>query len=236
MLFVFVANAQKTKFKDEKFELTFTETPFFKDFKTFSYTIQDDGLYWNHAYEENEEKPEDYDKYPTLVSLSEGLKINGLTNVENNADLQIVVGFLGKQLANNAGAIVLEGTLDVMLLTKEGKVLFEQVDDFKRSILTNFEKYPIKTRFLRNKTKATIVTEEVQKVIADLNVLFTGKSFMNLSFGHFTKTKKGQAEIFNNESEVLIKNLTQNTTKENLIEAKDYWKKQIDVDFGKKLK
>lgn len=228
--------SQKVEIQNKKLELKFKTPELFKNLKTFSYEIQDDGKYWNHNYEEDVEKPANYKENRTLQSFTKGLTIDGLKQVEENGDLQIVVGFIGSQLINDKGAIKFQGTMNIMMLVDGDKLLQNEVKDISVTKMANLKNYPIENRFLRNKTKALILTEEVQKYINTLNFIFQGKSKVSLPFGFFRKTKKGQAEEFNKISKPLVEEIVNNRNNEVLNKAYNYWKEQIDVDFGKKLK
>ncbi|MBA6157043.1 hypothetical protein H3Z83_10985 [Tenacibaculum sp. S7007] len=237
ILFAFTnAFSQKAKFKNEKFELAFSQPEIFKNFETFSYEIQDDGVYWNHKYDEDEKKPDSFKDYPTLRSLTQGLEIDGLDEVENNADLQIVVGFKGSQLKNNAGALVLQGTMNLMMFIDGDKLIYNKIRDVNSTITAYLSNYPTENRFLRNKSKAMILTSEVQKDLKELSVLFTGSSKIGLYFGEFRKVKKGKASEFNKISKPIVEEIIKNKSPEALNKAIEFWKKQLDVDFGKKLK
>lgn len=228
--------SQKAKFETYDFELNFAQPEIFSKLKTFSYEIQDDGAYWNHNYEEDSKKPENYEDFPTLQSLTDGLKISGLTQVDSNGDLQIVVGFIGSQLKNNQGAIVLRGTMNVMFIIDGNKLVHNITEKVNATITAYLSKYPTSNRFFRNKTKAMILTQEVQKSLDKMGVLFTGKSNINLYFGYYRKTKKGKAAEFNAISKPLVEEIVKNKSKEVLNKAVQYWESQIDVDYGKKLK
>lgn len=235
-LFTTLVTAQKAQFNKKSFELDFKQPEFFKGLKTFSYEIQDDGEYWNHNYEEDKKKPENFNDFKTIQSLVEGPQIKGLTKVAANGDLQIVVGFIGSQLKNDKGALVLEGTMSLMMFVNNDELFFNEITNVKKTIASNLQSYPVTNRFERNKSKAKIVTGLVQKHIDELGFLFTGKSDIELSFGSFKKTKKGQAEAFNEKSLPIVAGLTSKSNVEELNKAKTFWKEQLDVDFGKKVK
>lgn len=227
---------QKAKFNTHKFTLEFEKPSLFNEVKTFSYEIQDDGVYWNHNPENDSTKPQNYTDYPTLQSMAQPLNLIGLNQVDVNGDLQIVVGFLGKQPYNDAGALVLEGKINVLVLDHKKRLLFEKVEKIKKKITSNLQDYPTNSIFNVNKSKVQIVTSQVQKILDEISVVFTGKKEFNLPFGYFTNTKKGLAEDFNIKSKVLINDILNEKSKENLTKAKKYFNSQIDIDFGKKMK
>jgi len=228
--------SQNTQFKSHKFELEFNQPEFFKNLKTISYEIQDDGTYWNHEYDENDNKPENYRDFPTLQSFTEGLKVKGYEYVENEGDIQIVVGFTGSQLQHVENGLQLQGTMNLMVLVDGDKMIHNEVRRVK-SIVPNSKEYPTETRFYRNKTKAMLLTKKVQDYIdSNVGVLFTGKSEVELYFGLFRNAKKGKAKEFNDISTPLIEEIKTTQSSETLKKAVEYWKEQVDVDYGKKLK
>ncbi|WNW02258.1 hypothetical protein RRF68_02215 [Tenacibaculum sp. HL-MS23] len=228
--------SQNTLFKSKKFELIFNQPEFFKNLKTFSYEIQDDGNYWNHEYKEDEKKPDNYLDYPNLQSLTNGLTIKGLKSVEKNGDIQIVVGFIGNQLEFVEKGVELRGTMNLMIIIDDNKLVHNETKRIQ-SIVTNSSMFPTKNRFYRNKTKAMILTSVVQSYIdSKIGVLFTGKTEIELFFGEFRKAKKGKAKEFNEVSKPLIEEIKKTKSIDIIDKSIAYWKKQLDIDYGKKLK
>ncbi len=229
------AFSQNTKFKAKKIELEFNQPEIFKNLKTFSYEIQDDGAYWDHEYREGDKSIEVFEEFPTLKSLTEGIKIDGLQLVEENGDIQIIVGFIGRQLEHTEKGILLKGTMNFMILKEGDQLVYNKIVPV--NTVVNSKDFSTRTRFDRNRTKAIILTKEVQDYIdSKVGVLFTGKDKIDLYFGLFRKAKKGKAKEFNEVSEPLIKEIVETKSKETLDKAVKYWKEQLDVDFGKKLK
>lgn len=226
--------AQKADISSKEISLKFELPNYLKNLKTVSYEIQDDGEYWNYT-----PSPEYYPKeeYPNLASLTDGITIDGLETVNENADLQILVGFLGNQLTVNNALISMKGTFSIMLFTKENKLLHTHITGVTLNQIANPNKFPMGTRDERNQTKARMLTIYTQKYLDEQNYLFKENSIQKLPFGLFKKTKGGVAETFNAQSKPLIEAIVNNPTDtETLDRAIKYWKSQIDVDFGKKVK
>lgn len=225
--------AQKADISSEKIAMTFELSDDLKDLKTFSYQIQDDGTYWNYT-----PSPEYYpkDEYPHLTSLTDGITIDGMEAVEENADLQILVGFLGNQLSVSQ-YISMKGTFCLMLFTKENKLIHSYTTSVSLSQLINSEKFPMDTRDERNQTKARMLTLYTQEYLDKNQYLFKENSTRDLPFGLFKKTKGGAAEAFNTQSKPLIAAIVNNPSDiTTLDKAISYWKSQIAVDFGRKVK
>ena len=225
--------AQKADISSEKIAMTFELPDYLKNLKTFRYEIQDDGAYWNYT-----PSPEYYpkDEYPNLASLTDGITIDGLEPVNENADLQILVGFLGNQLSVTQ-YISMKGTFCIMLFTKDNKLIHSYQTRVTLSESINSEKSPMDTRDERNQTKARMLTLYTQRYLEKNHYLFKGNSIQKIPFGLFKKTKGGAAEAFNTQSKPLIEAIVNNPSDvANLDKAISYWKSQIDVDFGKKVK
>lgn len=228
--------SQNTQFKAHKFELEFDQPESFKNLKTISYEIQDDGEYWNNEYDEDDNKPENYRDFPTLESFTEGLKVEGYEYVKKDGDIQIVVGFTGSQLQYVENGLQLQGTMNLMVLVDGNKMIHNEVRRIK-SVVPKSKEYPTGTRFYRNKTKAILLTKKVQDYIDSyIGVLFTGKAEIELYFGLFRNAKKGGTQEFNDISTPLIEEIKTTRSNEALNKAVEYWKEQVDVDYGKKLK
>ncbi|SDX16943.1 hypothetical protein SAMN05444411_103258 [Lutibacter oricola] len=226
--------AQKADVSSKEVLIKFEIPSHLKGLKTFSYEIQDEGEYWNY-----ENSPEHYpaDEYPNLASLTDGIQISGLENVTENADLQILVGFIGNQLAVNNAMISMHGTYSILLLNKENQLLYNTNEAVTLNQVVNPKKFPMNTRGERNQTKARMLTIYTQKFLGEIQHLFKETSTQKLPFGLFKKTKGGAAEAFNTESKPLIESIIANPTDAaTLDKAAAYWKSQIDVDFGKKVK
>lgn len=228
LLCVISLNAQKADVDSQIVTATFNQPDFLKNSKTFSYTIQDDGTYWNYTQTE---------EFPTITSNIEGLKLSGLQQVNEKADLQIIVGFLGNQLKTGQAILILQGTYHIMVLDKNNKLLLTIDDTVEKQVIANPEKYSMENRDSRNITKAKIVTEHVENLLKEYEHLFSGSAELKMPFGLFKKTNDGAGERFNNKSQPLIDAIIANSNdSENLDKAIAYWKEQLNVDFGKKLK
>lgn len=226
--------AQKADIKSKDIPLTFELPSYVKNLKTFSYDIQDDGKYWNYT-----PSPEYYpkDEYPNLASLTDGITVDGLEQVSENADLRIMVGFLGNQLSVNNGLIYMKGTFSIMIFVEGNKLVHNYITDVKLNQVVNPEKFPISTRDERNQTKARMLTIHTQDYLDKLSYLFKETTLQKLPFGLFKKTKGGNAEAFNTASQPFIDAILANPTDAaTLDKAIAYWKSQIEVDFGKKVK
>jgi len=227
-------NAQKADITLEKVTLEFERPDYLKSLKTFSYQIQDDGLYWD--YKPN---PEHYpvDTYPDLASLTEGLTIKGMTQVKDNADLKVIVGFIGNQLKTEGGMIKMNGTISLMLVTKDNKLLTSYIKNEIFKIIVSPTKYPMSNSTERNQTKAKMLTNYVQKYLDKKSYLFSDIIDTMLPFGLFKKAKKGKALSFNQEATPLIKAIIKDASNiETLNKAFTYFESQLNEDFGKKVK
>jgi hypothetical protein len=226
--------AQKADIESNKVRWNVNRPDYLNTIKTFSYEIQDDGEYWN--YEPNAEYfPED--TYPSLASLTNGISIDGLEPVDINADLKIIVGFLGNQLKMDNGLIRLNGTLNLMIVVDSNKLLHSLIEDVQLSVVVNPDKYPLETPNHRNQTKARILTTHIQKLIDELNYLFVDQPEVNLPFGVFDKAKTEVTQTFNTNSKTYIERIQESPSDKSLLdEAIKYWRSQIDIDFGKSMK
>lgn len=225
-------NAQKANVVSKKVKLQLKLPEFISNIKTVSYSIQDDGEYWNYT-----PTPKQYpvDKYPTLTSLTDGITINGLENVSENGDLQIIVGFTGNQLSVKNALISMKGTFNIMLFIKGNQL----IHNYNTNVTLNEvagTKYPMNNRHERNQTKARMLTVYTQKYL-DKNFIFSKESIQKLPFGLFKKTKKGAAASFNKQTAVLIESIINNPKDISFLnDAINYWNSQLEVDFGKKVK
>lgn len=220
--------AQKANVKSKEITIDIKQPEFLKNAETYSYTIQDDGVYWNY---------EATDQYPTLASATDGLEIAGLKRVNENADIQVIVGFSGNQLKHGEGTLVLNGSYYLLVLNKNNKLLLKIEEDGQNTVYVNPEIYDTSNRAARNRTKALIVTERVNRILKPYMHLFSGKATVKIPFATFKKTKGGAAETFNSESEPLINAILNDIKDTDAInKAVTYWKTQLDVDFGKKVK
>lgn len=220
-----IMNAQKADVKTHDIKATFEQPEILKNTKTYSYTIQDDGKYWNYTpTEEN----------PTIASNTDGINLSGLELVTENPDLQVIVGFLGGRLTNNQGLIGLQGTYSIIVLNKDNKQLLAIDDTITYNVVASDSKYANKNNFV---LKALIVTSYVEKLLKEYEHLFSGSTDLKIPFGVFKKTKGGVAENFNKTSQPLIDAILDNTNDTASLEkAIAFWKAQLDVDFGKKVK
>lgn len=228
------AMAQKADISSYKVTFGFERPDYLKTIKTFSYEIQDDGEYWN--YQPN---PEHYpeDAYPDLASLTDGVFIDGLQQVDENADLKIITGFLGNQLRMDNGLIQLNGTINLMLIVHGDKLLHTLTEDVQLSVVVNPDNYPLDSPTHRNQTKAKILTKHVQDFINEHQYLLIKNPDVNIPFGVFKKTKTDDTEIFNATSKTFIEGIMKSPSDERVLnEAITYWRSQIDADFGKKIK
>lgn len=219
------ATAQKADVKAHEITATFEQPEILKNTKTYSYTIQDDGKYWNYSPTEAN---------PTIASNTDGINLNGLELVTENPDLQVIVGFLGGGLTNNQGLIGLQGTYSIIVLNKDNKQLLAIDDTVTNNVVASDSKYANKNNFV---LKALIVTNYVEKLLKEYEHLFSGSADIKIPFGVFKKTKGGAAENFNKTSQPLIDAILENTNDTASLEkAITFWKAQLDVDFGKKVK
>lgn len=226
--------AQKAKISSEKIALKLELPNYLKKLKTDSYEIQDDGSYWNYS-----PSPEYYpaDEFPTIASLTDGVVIEGLESVKKDADLQILVGFLGNRLSVHNAMLSMKGTFSIMLFTKENKLLQNYTTNVTLSQAANTNKFPMATKNERIQTKARMLTIYAQKYLDMQQYLFNETTIHALPFGLFKKTKKGLAEAFNTESKPLIEAIVSKPMDVAALDkAIAYWKSQIAVDFGKKVK
>ena len=222
------ATAQKADVKAQDITATFEQPEILKNTKTYSYTIQDDGKYWNYTATKTR---------PTIASNTEGINLSGLERVTENADLQVIVGFSGNQLKSSPGLIVLQGTYNILVLNKENKLLLNIKETVEKNVSAAKNEYSIVNRDTRNITKALIVTEHVQDLLKEYEHLFSGSADLKVPFGLFKKTKDGAAESFNTSSKPLIDAIVANSNDtEALDKAIAFWTAQLDVDFGKKVK
>ena len=223
------AIAQKASVKQHEILLTFEQPELLKGLKTFSYSFQDDGKYWNYI---------STDENPTIASLTEDISIEGLEAVNENADLKIIAGFIGNQPKLTNNLLELNGSWSVMLLTKDDKLISHYIDHVNLKIpYTQPEKYPMGSKEDRVITKARIVTGHIQKYLDTQTYLLTGVSKEKLPFGIFKKTKGGAAEAFNKESQPLIDQIVKNPTDIAVLDkGLAYWTSQLETDFGKKVK
>ncbi|AXO80642.1 hypothetical protein DZC78_09680 [Olleya aquimaris] len=220
--------AQKADVKTKEIKATFEQPEFLKNIKTYSYTIQDDGTYWNYTPTAQN---------PTLASNTDGINLSGLERVKDSADLQIVVGFSGNQLKTSPALYVLQGTYHIMVLNKDNKLLLTIEESVEKNVNAGDNRYSITNRDSRNITKALIVTEHVEKLLKEYEHLFSGTADLKVPFGLFKKTKGGIAESFNETSKPLIDSIISNSNNiENIDKAITYWTEQLEVDFGKKVK
>jgi len=219
------ANAQKADVKTSNVTTSFEQPEFLKNTKTFSYTIQDDGAYWNYT---------PTDENPTIASNTDGLKLSGLTQVDDNADLQILVGFIGGKLIPGQAVINLEGNYNVFVLNKDNKLVTRIEDHVDYQVVASSE-YDMAND--RKVTRARMVTSYVQKLLKTQEHLFSGSADLEIPFGLFKKTKDGAANDFNTNSQPLIDAIVANSSDTaSLDKAIAYWTSQLSVDFGKKVK
>jgi len=221
--------AQKANVKTRAITAQFEQPEFLKNVKTFSYTIQDDGEYWNYTTSSG---------FPTIASNTNGIKIAGLEQVETNGDLQIIVGFSGNQLKKGQGVLILNGSFYIQILDAKNQ-LISTIEDSKEIQVGagNPEKYPMGNRDERNITKARIVTDYVEKLVKQKEHILSGQADLEVPFGLFKKVKGGPAETFNTESSKHIETImTHSNDAGKLDSAISYWTSQLDVDFGKKMK
>ena len=220
-----IMNAQKADVKTHDIKVTFEQPEIIKGTKTYSYTIQDDGKYWNYTPTEAN---------PTIASNTEGINLSGLARVEDNADLQIIVGFLGNQLSKSPGLLVLQGSYHIIVLNKDNKILLTIDDTVTNNVSAADSQYTNKSK---NAIKALIVTDYVEKLLKEYEHLFSGSADLKIPFGIFKKTKGGAAESFNTSSQPLIDSIVDNSSDIATIDkAIALWTAQLDVDFGKKVK
>ncbi|QCE41280.1 hypothetical protein [Psychroserpens sp. NJDZ02] len=220
-----IMNAQKADVKTHDIKVTFEQPEILKGTKTYSYTIQDDGKYWNYTPTEAN---------PTIASNTEGINLSGLARVEDNADLQIIVGFLGNQLSKSPGLLVLQGSYHIIVLNKDNKILLTIDDTVTNNVSAADSQYTNKSK---NAIKALIVTDYVEKLLKEYEHLFSGSADLKIPFGIFKKTKGGAAESFNTSSQPLIDSIVDNSSDIATIDkAIALWTAQLDVDFGKKVK
>ncbi|WP_157814069.1 hypothetical protein [Olleya sp. Bg11-27] len=220
-----IMNAQKADVKTHDIKVTFEQPEILKDTKTYSYTIQDDGKYWNYT---------PTDSNPTIASNTEGVNLSGLERVEDNADLQVIVGFLGNQLSKSPGLLVLHGSYHIIVLNKDNKILLTIDDTVTNNVSAADSRYTNKSK---NAIKALIVTDYVEKLLKEYEHLFSGSADLKIPFGTFKKTKGGPAESFNTSSQPLIDSIIDNSNDIATIDkAIALWTTQLDVDFGKKVK
>ncbi|WP_044401041.1 hypothetical protein [Lacinutrix sp. Hel_I_90] len=223
-----LSHAQKADVTSQAVTASFEQPDFLKNTKTFSYTIQDDGAYWNYTPTE---------AFPALASNTDGLKLSGLQQVNENGDLQIIVGFSGNQLKTGQAELILNGSYLIMVLDKNDKLLLTIEDVVEKHVTDNPEKYSMANRDTRNVAKAKIVTEHVENLLKNYEHLFSGSADLKIPFGVFKKTKDDAAERFTVASQPLIDAIIANTNDTaNLDKAIAFWKAQLDVDFGKKVK
>jgi len=221
-------NAQKASIKSKVLKATFEQPEFLKNTKTFSYTLQDDGVYWNYT---------PTDGFPTLTSITPKLNISGLEQVKENGDLQIIVGFLGSQLKKEQAVIELKGTYNIMLLNKSNQLITSIQETVSKQVVDNPEKFPSRTRDQRNITKARIVTEYVESIIKRYEHLLSGSADLKMPFGEFKKTKGATAEAFNITSQSIVEAIIANPNDTNALDKGiTFWNEQLTADFGKKVK
>jgi len=229
MLVSTFAFAQKATIKTRALTAQFEQPEFLKNVNTFSYTIQDDGTYWNYTPTND---------FPTIASNTDGLKIAGLEQVETNGDLQIIVGFSGNQLKTGQGVLILNGSFYIQILDANNQ-LITTIEDSKDIQVGagDPKKYPMGNRDERNITKARIVTDFVEKLVKQKEHILSGQADLEVPFGLFKKVKGGPAETFNVESSKHIEAIITNSNNvEKLDSSINYWTSQLDVDFGKKMK
>ncbi len=228
--------AQKAEVKNFKIKYPIERPQFLKKIKTFSYEIQDDGKFWNYIPGEDEKYPAE--NYPNITSfVTDDLKAEGLSYSEDNtSDLKIIAGFIGNQPTVYNGLISMNGTASIFFLVDGNKILRKKIEDIKPSNLVS-NKYPMKTRTDRIKTKANLLSILVQNELNNINFLFNDTPEIVLPFGKFKKVKKGPAVSFNAKSDSYIQKIVKDPTNLQLLEeAEKYWLSQIKIDFGKKLK
>lgn len=220
--------AQKASVKPKKIEVTFEQPDFLKHVKTFTYTLQGEDKYWNYT-----PTPE----FPTLTSVTQPLNLSGLEQVETDGDIQIIVGFLGNQLKKGQAVLNLQGTYNVIILNKNNELITSLTDTVDKQVIDDPKKYGTSTRDARNVTKAKIVTKHVEKMLKEIEHVFSGTADVELPFGLFRKVKGGPAETYNAETQTLIDAILANPTDVTILDKGiAYWKSQLDVDFGKKMK
>jgi len=233
-MFFLNAFSQKPNIKSHKIKINTNCQEYLKKINTFSYEIQDDGAFWN--YIPGEDDNYQFEIFPNINSLTEGVKIDGLTQTLENADLKIVVGFIGNHPKIEKGIVSMEGTASIFLLLNDNKILSHKIIDIKPSNLPG-KKYPMRTRTERIQTKANLLSIAVQNELNELKYLFNDQLELNLAFGMFKKVKKGNALLFNQKSETLINSILKDSSnKQTLNEAETYWLSQLKSDFGKKVK
>jgi len=224
--------AQKALIKTEKITLDAKSPKLFDNIKTFEYIIQDDGKYWNHT---------PTDLYPTISSLVDIMNIDGLQQVDKDGDIKIVAGLVAQHTVFNNGLATLPNAYyNLKVLTKENKLIYgiSEYQEIKGYIQDKEGKFiAINTNEGKRRAKATILTQKVMSDIEPILFLFTKKNIVELSFGYFKKTKGGAADAFNKKTKIFVKDILQDYKNTALLEeAIAYWKSQLKVDFGKKLK
>lgn len=220
-----IAYAQKAEVNTSIVTTNFPQPEFLKNTKTFSYTIQDDGIYWNYT---------PTDKNPTIASNTDGLKLSGLTQVNDNADIQILVGFIGGNLIPGQAVINLKGNYNILVLNKDNKLITRIEDNVDYQVVASSEFDMANDKKV---TRAKMVTSYVQKLLKTQEHIFSGTADLEIPFGLFKKTEDGAANDFNINSQPLIDAIIANSNDlANLDKAITYWNSQLSVDFGKKVK
>ena len=220
-------NAQKADISKYDITVNFEQPELFKNFKTISYELQDDGSFWNHEATE---------EYPTLTSTTQSIEVPGLETVTENADLNFVVAFKGGRPTSSTGLVAVEGTYHLLLKTPDNQII-----KFDRKFVNNnvnASEYSFSGSKAQQKiVYAQVITDYANKYINRQSYLISGKSEETLPFGVFKKTKDGAAAAFTEASQPLIAAIIANPTdKTALDKAIEYWNSQISVDFGKKVK
>lgn len=221
------ASAQKADVTNYDITVNFNQPEAFKNFKTISYELQDDGEFWNH---------EATNEYPTLTSTTQSIEVPGLETVTENADLNFVVAFKGGRPTSSTGLVAIEGTYHLLLKTADNQIIkFDR--EFKNNNVNASEYKFSGSKEQQKRVYAQVVTNYANRYINEQSYLISGQSEEELVFGVFKKTKDGAAAAFTETSTPLISNIIRNPSDTDALDkAITYWKSQISVDFGKKVK
>ncbi len=226
LLSIATLSAQKPDVESKDVEVTFNRPEQLSSFNTISYTLQDDGDFWNY---------EGTDAKPTLTSVTNGITVPGLENVTENADLNFIVAYKGAKPVKVPALYQIEGSYLFLVTTKDNEILSREEDYVINNI--NFSEYDFSTKVKAKESYARFVTDYANEHINGLSYLLSGKSNEKLPFAVFKKTKGGAAEDFTIASEPLIAAIIANPeSKEALGNAIKYWESQLATDFGKKVK